>query len=330
MEMKFNELIEKWLKNHVKRKIGEVTEKDYKRTAAMFNEFLSDCSLCDIDKRMISNVVENIIELNFARTNKWMTSKTEERHLKTISSIFNYGVKKGYISENPLAEKAFREYSPKVNVVSNDVVMDFFREIQGNRIYNSARLSLLTGMRVGEIAGLRWQDIDMKNKTININWQRGHSKPKNTEYICISSKKNIWLVEPKKGSRRRIGISEKTVSFLKKIEKEQSNNKYGFVIINKLGYPYRKDSISNGFSNAVKASCLSHSKFTFHDLRHQFVSGMLSGNKVQAPITILAISKYIGHAKVEYTLKYYAHLINQRSESIPVATDNLFAFDEQD
>ena len=165
-------------------------------------------------------------------------------------------------------------------------------------------LGLQTGMRVGEILALNWNDIDFKENTIEIT----------KNYL-----KNVKILDIPKtlSSIRKIYISDEIKEVFKKIKYEQNQNKlkYGKEYIKyfrnkkEVDFIFRKENgeqiTYNTLLNTLKKIKRIDKNFHFHKLRHSFCS-----QYIQQGVDVLHIAKIMGHASMNTTLKIYTHIKN--------------------
>lgn len=156
-------------------------------------------------------------------------------------------------------------------------------------------LSLYAGLRVGEVCGLRWENIDLENGIIhidssverikNINKQNGSSK---TVLILSDTKSDT--------SNRTIPIS----NILQKILLKNKQNNNRFVIEGKT-YPYADPrTLQYAFKKCLKECELP--EINYHALRHTFATRC-----VEAGVDIKSLSEILGHSNVNITLNTYVH-----------------------
>jgi integrase len=144
-------------------------------------------------------------------------------------------------------------------------------------------VALTTGMRRGELAGLRWEDVDFDAATITVRRTRSTVGAKVVE------------AEPKtKTSRRVIDIDAGTVAVLRRWRLRQSPDAYVF--------PGSPDRLSRAWNAAVKDAGVR--RIRFHDARHTAASLML-----QAGVAVNVVSRRLGHASPMVTLTVYAHVV---------------------
>lgn len=187
---------------------------------------------------------------------------------------------------------------------------------------------LWTGMRVGEITGLRWCDVDFENDTISINHTLVY-------YSNIEHKQVFMINTPKtKAGERTIPMLPKVKEaiLMEKEYQRLANLKslsvvdgyQDFIFINRFGYLRQQDALNKAIKRIIKACNLEISsknsnaeillpQFSNHSLRHTFTTRMC-----EAGINIKAMQEILGHADAETTMDIYAEATEElkRSEII--------------
>lgn len=151
-------------------------------------------------------------------------------------------------------------------------------------------LSLLTGMRIGEICALKWSDIDLKKRQINVN--------KTLQRICLKNEKSkIQIGNTKTSSGLRcIPISNFLYDFLVSI-KPTSRDTYFLTNSTSPKEPRNYRKIYGTLLKKLKIKST-----TFHALRHTFATRLIE-NKVD----IKTISELLGHSSTNITISIYVH-----------------------
>jgi integrase len=169
----------------------------------------------------------------------------------------------------------------------------------------------LSGLRRGEIAGLRWSDVDLAAKALTIANNRVSAGGKTTEN------------DPKSAmSRRTLPLPDRLVTVLKAAKARQAAERlalardggaWGYVVSNEAGEPYSPAVLSRYWRDTVKAAGVRHIKL--HAARHTCATLMhLSG------VPVAVIAAWIGHKDASLTMKLYAH---SRDDALRAAGDTL-------
>lgn len=153
-------------------------------------------------------------------------------------------------------------------------------------------LSLYTGLRIGEVCALKWEDIDFKKRILSVN--------KTIQRIYIKDGKHnqskVIITLPKtQAANRKIPINTKFLEILKKIKINSSD----YVVTGNSSYleprAYRKY-----FLKVLKKARVK--KFKFHSFRHTFAT-----NCISLGIDYKTVSELLGHTTVNITLNLYVH-----------------------
>ena len=178
-------------------------------------------------------------------------------------------------------------------------------------------LALATGMRQGELLGLRWQDVDMAAGTVHVR----HS-------LTWPSKEAPRLEEPKtRGSRRQIPLDAATVDMLRAHRKRQLQERlavgpawedHDLVFASRRGRFLRRETgrdIMRGLCRKADVPLI-----RFHDLRHTHATLLL-----RAGVSPKVVAERLGHTSVKITLDVYSHVLPDMQEAAVRALDGLFA-----
>ncbi|WP_121604895.1 site-specific integrase [Virgibacillus sp. Bac332] len=177
-----------------------------------------------------------------------------------------------------------------------------------SRYYHAFLLALTTGMRQGEILGLRWKDIDIENETISIVQTLSHKG----QELSVGAKTN--------SGNRRISIDSNTLSQVLKhrtLQEEEMmvnspvyNSQNDLVVRTSTGLPLSPRNLLRSFYSIIDKSGIK--KIRFHDLRHTHASLLLKQG-----VNPKIVSERLGHANVRITLDTYSHLLpNLQKETV--------------
>lgn len=156
-------------------------------------------------------------------------------------------------------------------------------------------LSLYAGLRVGEVCGLKWENIDLENGIISID--SSVERIKNVNKENCSSKTVLILTDTKsETSNRTIPISKVLQKIL--LKNKQNNNRF---VIEGKSHPYADPrTLQYAFKKCLKECDLP--EVNYHALRHTFATRC-----VEAGVDIKSLSEILGHSNVNITLNTYVH-----------------------
>ena len=166
----------------------------------------------------------------------------------------------------------------------------------GHRLYPALHLNATTGMRRGEIAGLRWGDWNPGMHQLSISRTRQALAGRSTEFATKT-----------RTSRRCLQLDTTTEHVLEHWRNRQRNDGHRVgtrdtMFTNSGGEPLHPESISQLFARIVARSGLPHIRF--HDLRHTHASLLAA-----AGISVKVVSERLGHAHPSFTIHTYQHLL---------------------
>lgn len=183
-------------------------------------------------------------------------------------------------------------------------------------------LAITTGMRQGEILGLRWQDVDLEHAELNVNLALQRA-PGGTR------KKNFILAPPKTTySQRKIALSE-TVALPRLLahrlrQKEARSSvgpadwlDQGLVFPDGLGELRMPQTVYYQYKKLLKKAKLPDRRF--HDLRHTAATILLLRG-----VNIKLVSEMLGHADIALTLRIYGHLLPHTHKQAAAMMDTVF------
>jgi integrase len=177
------------------------------------------------------------------------------------------------------------------------------------------QLALTTGMRLGELLGIRWDDLDWDKKTLTIQRQLKRIKHK-----------GLVLLPPKtRAGRRTIRLGPTTWSLLKALRKAQFQEQFcrdpdqgsiDLVFTQESGAPRGPRQVQKAFKALLELADLPEMRF--HDLRHTAATHMLANG-----VDLLTVSRRLGHSRASTTLDTYAHMVTGTQEKAAAVMDQI-------
>jgi integrase len=234
---------------------------------------------------------------------------------KILKASLDQAVKFGYIKQNPaLYVEKPKETKAEIQVWTEGQVQHFLQLTKKSRYHIAFLLAVTTGMRRGEILGLRWQDIDFEERTLSIRQ-------------TLSAQNKLMATAKTKSSQRSIHLDEHTMEELKqhrlrilkeKMRQGEAYNDHDLVCCTVTGKPTSNENFWQVWTGYLKQSGLPHIRF--HDLRHTHATLML-----KAGIHPKIVAERLGHANVNITLNTYSHVVKgMQQEAADVIGSMLF------
>lgn len=175
-------------------------------------------------------------------------------------------------------------------------------------------LCLTTGIRVGELCALQWQDIDLDSGILHIS--KTAQRLMKLNYNGNGNKTEIVIGEPKsQASRRDIPMGKPLVDafLLYKHRKEKECGKAflsptAFILSNKRRTPIEPRTMQDVFHRILAAAKIANA--SFHTLRHTFATRAL-----EAGVDFKTLSVLLGHADIYVTMNRYAHVLDEQKRN---------------
>ena len=329
--LKFSEFTEIWKRDYGSKELAPSTYKRYcrmleTRLLPYFGHFYIN-KIRPIDIMQFYDLLERDTQLvrkknnNGKKTLKPLSGKTILEHHRLLRAMLHRAVYWQMIVTNP-AERVQPPKAKKPKRRSYDdeqtkILLENLEQlsVEDTKYKVAIILTVFTGVRLGELMGLEWQDVDFKNGIICIN--------RSSQYL---SDMGIFTKVPKtESSIREIAIPEFIISLLKeyKLWYEEQKSFYGelWTNSNRLfvqadGKPMHPSTISKWFVKYV--STIGLPVINFHGLRHTNASLLVAQN-----IDIAIISARLGHAQVSTTLNFYVHPLLSHNRKAGYALENL-------
>jgi integrase len=196
-------------------------------------------------------------------------------------------------------------------------VPDLAEKLKGHRLQMLAMVSLFTGMRLSEVLALRWRRTDLDKKVIQVR-----------EALEETKEHGIRFKAPKsKAGRRDVTLPDILVDALRDYRKAQLELRMklgqgrlpdnALLFANLEGAPLSRNAISAAWADF--AANVGLPDVTFHALRHTHASQL-----IDAGVDIVTISKRLGHAKPDITLRIYAHMFKKDDSKAAAAINSIF------
>lgn len=209
---------------------------------------------------------------------------------RTLSQALTHAVRTGVLFKNPAEQvKPPRPPRREIAILSKPEIATLLRA--AGPLYLPVLLAVTTGLRRGELLGLRWSDIDLKAARLTVNQSIERLKGKTT-----------FKAPKTQGSRRTITLPALTVEALKEHRSAKPRIGAGELVFSHDGIPWDPDSLTKAFDRLVQAAGVR--RITFHGLRHTHISHQLMDG-----VHVKVVSEQAGHANVSITLSVYAAFI---------------------
>jgi len=329
--LKFSEFTEIWKRDYGSKELAPTTYKRYcrmleTRLLPYFGHFYIN-KIRPTDIMKFYDLLEKDTQLvrksgnNGAKTKKPLSGKTILEHHRLLRAMLHKAVYWQLIVANPAervqAPKARKPKRRSYDDEQTKILLENLEKLslEEPKYKVAIILTVFTGVRLSELMGLEWQDIDFKNGIISIN--------RSSQYL---SDMGVFTKTPKtESSIREIAIPEFIISLLEEYKLWYEEQKSIYVelwtnsdrlFVQSDGKPMHPSSISKWFVRYV--STIGLPVINFHGLRHTNASLLVAQN-----VDIAVISARLGHAQISTTLDFYVHPLLSHNRKAGYALENL-------
>ena len=318
--VRFGKYFENWLVTTKKRKLKPTS---YDRLERTYNYYLRD----ELGRIPLEELSTQRCQEVINRAADRLSYSTVKKIYEALNACLSYAVAVGDLQRNPMKavemprEDAAANQTKEVMIPTVEEMRHLFevaKETYGNGrpIYNQTyvdafRLICETGLRIGELLALKWENVSLDKATAQIvssvseviNRERGNTED-NTKHL-----KRIVTDTKTKSGMRTIYLNTEAICILKGIRERTKNQGFDseYVLCNSKGKPAVYHELQRTLASLCRKAGMK--PFGLHTLRHYFASRCLAEGAEP-----LALSKYLGHSKPSITMNVYAHLMPKQND----------------
>ena len=265
-----------YIDNHIKPSIGKIPL-----------EKLTSLELQKFYKKLLEK--GRVDRLESRHQSKGLSAKTVRNIHQIISSAMQLAREQKLITANPAEDCALpRLEHREMQTLPVEQLQSFLREAKDSGVFELYYLELTTGLRRGELLGLKWEDIDLERGDLRVRRQIARI---NGEVVEAPLKT--------KNAYRTLPLAEDTIGVLEAQRKKTGDSPWVFP--SPTGGPISPDSVLRMLHRVLKRAGLP--RVRFHDLRHTFATLAL-----QNGVDVKTVSGMLGHFSAGFTLDTYAHV----------------------
>ena len=303
--------LQDWLDTYAVPNCSAKTVQAYRQTV---NRYTVDIAHLQLQKLEATDIQPIYADMSKQK----LSNNTIDSLHKVLHIALNTAVKQGVLKRNVMAAViAPKVVSKQVEVWDPETRSKAIEVLKDSRFGDFYLLALLTGMRKGELAGLKWANVDLG---------RGRLQVVNT-LQRISGRGLVLGVPKTERSRRSIALSDAAVGLLHQVRGKQTIQKAeiadawtqsGFVLTHPDGMPLDSEVVSKAFTKLVKEA--GFPDLTMHGLRHTHATILL-----EQGVNPKVVSERLGHASVATTMDIYSHVLPDMQEKAAQAIDTVLA-----
>lgn len=311
-EMMFGDWIDFWYQNFSKPKLRQTTQECYEDR--IYTHIIPSIGQIPLNK-----LTQNDMQQFYAKLKKNGRKKhidlfgpgLSDRMVRschtTCRTALEKAVAEGLIRTNPAKGcKLPPKKAKEMQILTQPEILRFLTQAKEEGYYEMFLLEITTGMRKGELLGLKWKDLNFNTGELHISRQ------------VVKAKSQMIVSPPKtKSSIRTIILPPDMVELLAELKATQ-NSEWIFPSPTNPTIPRNPSAIYSRFQLILeRAQC---KRIRFHDLRHTFATMALENG-----MDIKTLSAMIGHVSAETTLNIYSHITDNMQQQAAVRIDREIA-----
>ena len=325
-DMDVQDLMKIWLFNVVKEDRAYNT---FERYEAVYRNYVLNSPIAGLK---VYDVQRLTLQTHYNKMKQNGYSDSQVYHLnKLLKTFFNYAVAEDYIIKNPCIGIKVTKNSKNINADDNkidpftDEEVQLIRNKAKGSMYTLFQLGLGTGLRRGELIGLRIKDIDLKNMQLRVNVTLKRVK----QFKDEDSYEYVTLIDDSTktaNSVRTVPIPSKLILTLKEhIDLERAkhkglgipHNNNSLLFTSETCTPYCGKNILTAFERLLKRAGVRYR--CFHNIRHTYATKLF-----EKRVPLITISKLLGHANTVITANVYISVMPKEKTDAAEELNYLF------
>lgn len=288
-------LLTEWLENYQKEHIKARTYSRYQGLITMhIVPTLGERNISDLGRREIQEFLTQQKKDGNMRNGEKLSATSTNMMLSVLNLAFEYACDMEYIEENPCVRvRRTKAETKKIEAFTVEEQRAIEREVvsSDDRRVHGILLCLYSGLRIGELLGLTWNDVDLERGVIKVTKTVYRAKDERGLWqLCVDTPKT-------KASDRVIPLPEYITNMLRQ-DYETAQTPY--IVENKKGERMSIRSYQYIFEKLTERAGVR--KLNFHALRHTFAT-----RAIECGMDIKTVADIMGHQNASITLNRYAH-----------------------
>ena len=306
-----NEYLQRWLNDSVKGSVRPITFESYERLVRVHVV----PALGRVKLKALSPA--HLQALYRDRLDAGLSPSTVQRLHAVIHRALKQALRWGLVPHN-VSEAVDPPKAPRKEIrpLTPEQVRSLLRTAQGDRLGALYALAITTGLRQGELFGLRWEDVDLEAGKLSV------------RQTLTTPKGGRRLGPPKRSkSRRSVKLTAGAVKALRDHRERQLNEReklaelwqdHDFVFTTQVGTPLNRHNFFRRCYKPLLEEAGLPRSIRFHDLRHTCATLLLSKN-----VNPKIVQELLGHANISQTMDTYSHILPDMQERAVSAMDDI-------
>lgn len=315
VKMTVGDYLKRWLQEYVRPNLRPKTITTYERAVEHISTRIGHLPLQSLRPLDIQTYYRQCLE---GTNGGKLSPTTVNQHHRVLHVAMETAVEWGLVARNVIdAVKAPKARKRTGTVWTNEELARFLEYVSGHRLYALYALVATTGLRRGEVCGLRRQDVNLDNLTIRV---------QQTIVVDRSGHYVIQEVPKTEESEATLSISPAVAEVLRDHLRQQAKERLqlgplyqdnGFLFAQVNGKHLRPDQLtSRDFPNLCKKAGVP--RIRFHDLRHTYATKLLNDR-----IPPQVVQKRMRHTRGSTTIDLYGHVLRDVEREAAAATDDI-------
>lgn len=278
----------------------------YRKAIRRIKPRLGDAKLSELDAAGLERFYGDLFA-NGGRDGAPLSAKTVANTAGVLAVALSDAVRWKLIPQNPASDARLpRREHREMRAWTEAQASEFLQATAEERMWPIWRLVIATGLRRGELCGLRWSDIDDDAGVLSVARNR------------VATGRDVIEGEPKtRAGVRRVSLDANTRMALRRwgaqvaeerLRAGEAYQDHGLVVADELGVPPHPETLTRWWREAVKRAGLP--AIRLHDARHTAATMML-----RAGVPVKVVSQRLGHADVAVTMRVYQHVTEQDDQA---------------
>lgn len=325
-EMSLKAWVDDWLVNYAKSRLRPRTLEKY---SSSFKNYIlpqfGGMRLCDLNMFNIQKHL-NALLVDGRSDGKGLSPSTVSAARRYFAQAIDDAIREGILMQNPVRLTKAPRIQRKEIVVLDKFEIDNLVKAAGEidhdfmRVMMPALISFTvrTGLRQGEVFGLKWEDVDFVNACVFVKRSLAH----------VVGKGAVFQETKTKASRRRVLLMPEDVEALKVYREWQRTYAdelgdvfewHNLVFTSPFGAPISPTNFSRRYFKPLIKKCRIADGFTFHCLRHTHATLLL-----QQGVNPKIVQERLGHSSIKVTMDTYSHVLPDMQKQAVEALGKLF------
>ncbi len=321
-------LMHTWL-YEVVRVSDKIKPSTFERYEGVYRNYIKDSPLYGIKLHNLKSI--HIQRYYNTLYENGKTSSQIKNLNKLLKKFFFYAVDEGYLLKNPCTSKSLTipgevtQEDTDIEIFNDEEIEAIKKALEGHRLKPLILLALGTGLRQGELLGLKWSNVDLKNKEIKV-----EQAIKAVTIINSDGSRKYEIREQPlktKNSIRTMPIPSNLIPILEKHALKQKEEKLkagplyndsNYVFTTATGNPIDTRNLLRAYERLLKKAGVSYRKF--HTLRHTYATKLF-----EKGVPLKTVQMLLGHSDISVTANIYTHVMPEKKIDAAEKINDLFA-----